>query len=40
VEAELNGMALGDAVALVNALPIMRSLPPACASAKRATRRS
>jgi HAE1 family hydrophobic/amphiphilic exporter-1 len=28
VEAELNGMALGDAVALVNALPIMRNLPP------------
>ena len=27
VEAELNGMALGDAVALVNALPIMRALP-------------
>ena len=28
VEAELNGMALGDAVKLVAALPIMRALPP------------
>lgn len=28
VEAELNGLPLGDAVRLVNALPIMRALPP------------
>ena len=28
VEAELNGMPLGKATALVNALPIMKSLPP------------
>jgi len=28
VEAELNGLALGDATALVAALPVMRNLPP------------